>query len=229
MLSEQLKAVNCAIRQAAEHADRDPTDITLVAVSKRHDSDKIRLAYQCGQRDFGENYLAEALDKQTILSDLDIVWHFIGHVQSNKTRKIAENFAWVHTVDSLKVARRLSAQRPADMAPLNICLQVNIDNETSKSGLPPDQDQLLDLAAQVTTLPHLCLRGLMCIPAPKPQAEQNGASFKHLQELSAHLQKHGIVMDTLSMGMSDDLPTAVAHGATIVRIGTAIFGQRQSI
>ncbi len=226
MIIEQLKNVKQHIQQATQAANRPAGSVTLVAVSKRHGSDKIRAAYEQGQRDFGENYLHEALAKQAALASLDIIWHFIGHIQSNKTRKIAEYFAWVHTVDSLKIARRLSSQRPADLPPLNICLQINIDNEDSKSGLFPDKDNILNLAKQISILPHLQLRGLMCIPAPKTEKTAEQATFQRMQDLLAHLNHHGIPADTLSMGMSDDLASAIAHGATIVRVGTAIFGQR---
>lgn len=212
--------------QTAQSRHQRSDDVQLLAVSKRHSSEKIRLAYQSGQRDFGENYLNEALQKQIELDDLDITWHYIGSIQSNKTRKMAAHFSWIHTVNSLKIATRLSNQRPHDLAPLNICLQINIDNETSKSGLPPDSAVLSELAREIHTLPHVVLRGLMCIPAPKEDPAQEKHTFRQMQTLLQQLNQDGHALDTLSMGMSDDLDTAIACGATIVRIGTAIFGQR---
>ncbi len=199
----------------------------LLAVSKRHSAEKIRSLFDCGQRDFGENYLNESLEKQHILNELDITWHFIGHIQSNKTRKVASHFDWVHTVDSLKIAKRLSAQRPDDMPPLNICLQINIDKEVSKSGLLPNHEALLAIAQEVNTLPNLRLRGLMCIPAPKNHPEEERQSFMRMAKLKDFLNDNGLSLDTLSMGMSDDLESAIACGATIVRVGTAIFGARE--
>ncbi len=164
-IQQSLQAVHVKIRNICTVAQRDPATVQLLAVSKRHSVEKIRAAYAAGQTDFGENYLNEALEKQEQLHDLPIHWHFIGHVQSNKTRKIATHFDWVHAVDSVKVARRLSAQRPDNLSPINICLQINIDNETSKAGLAPDKAALLTLANDIATLPGLTLRGLMCIPA----------------------------------------------------------------
>lgn len=212
--------------QTAQSRHQRSDDVQLLAVSKRHSSEKIRLAYQSGQRDFGENYLNEALQKQIELHDLDITWHYIGSIQSNKTRKMAAHFSWIHTVDSLKIATRLSNQRPLELEPLNICLQINIDNETSKSGLLPDSVALSDLAREIHTLPHVVLRGLMCIPAPKESPAQEKHTFRQMQTLLQQLNQDSHALDTLSMGMSDDLDSAIACGATIVRIGTAIFGQR---
>lgn len=174
-----------------------------------------------GLRDFGENYLQEALDKQALLGDLTLTWHFIGPIQSNKTRPIAEHFAWVHSVDRLKVAERLSAQRPAELPPLNICLQVNVSGEASKSGCVPEE--LAALAQAVTQLPNLRLRGLMTIPAPTDDAAEQRAAFARLRALRDALN---LDLDTLSMGMSHDLEAAIAEGASWVRIGTALFGER---
>ncbi len=215
-----------SIERATQLSKQSNTPL-LLAVSKRHSAEKIRCLFDCGQRDFGENYLNEALEKQHMLADLAITWHFIGHIQSNKTRKVASHFDWAHTVDSLKIAKRLSAQRPDDMPPLNICLQINIDKEVSKSGLLPNHEALLAIAQEVNTLPNIRLRGLMCIPAPKQHAEEECQSFTRMAELKSFLNDNGLSLDTLSMGMSDDLESAIACGATIVRVGTAIFGARK--
>ncbi len=227
MIEENLKHLHQLIKSACQKADRTPETVTLVAVSKRHSVEKIREAFATGQVDFGENYLNEALEKQALLSELGITWHFIGHIQSNKTRKIAEHFAWVHTVDSLKIARRLSSQRPAELPPLNICLQINVDNEDSKSGLSTDKSLLLNLAREIDTLPNIKLRGLMCIPAPKSIQEDELATFTQMKVLQDYLNSNDFNLDTLSMGMSDDLDSAIMAGSTMIRIGTAIFGQRQ--
>ncbi len=199
--------------------------ITLVAVSKKHPAAAISEAYACGQRDFGENYLQEAQEKIAALPMADIVWHFIGPIQSNKTRAIAENFCWAHTVDRLKIARRLSEQRPEGLPPLNICLQVNIDDEANKAGVTPDA--LHELVNAVATLPNLNLRGLMCIPH-KDQS-QNGSAFQRMRALFDTLPTQIDLpqWDTLSMGMSGDLEEAIANGSTLVRIGTDIFGPRK--
>ncbi len=227
MLEKNLQTIDSRIAVACQLAQRSRQSVRLLAVSKRQHSDKIRCAYACGQRDFGENYLNEALEKQAQLADLNITWHFIGHIQSNKTRPIAAHFAWAHAVDSLKIAKRLSKQRPDDLSPINICLQINIDGEESKSGLAPAVESLLPIAKAIANLPRLRLRGLMCIPAPKTDAEQERATFTRMAQLQAHLNQQGLALDTLSMGMSDDLESAIACGANIVRIGTAIFGARQ--
>ncbi len=197
----------------------------LLAVSKRHPASAIRTLFELGQRAFGESYWQEAQTKQIELADLAIDWHFIGPLQSNKTRPIAEHFSWVHGVDRDKIAKRLSEQRPLDLPPLNICLQVNLDGEDTKSGVAPAS--VLALALAVKDLPRLRLRGLMCIPAHHEQFAAQRATFAHMGELLRQLQAAGIEgLDTLSMGMSDDMDAAVAEGSTLVRVGTAIFGER---
>jgi pyridoxal phosphate enzyme (YggS family) len=220
-IAENIAKVGVRIREAAQASQRDLSHIGLLAVSKTKPADAIREAFTAGITDFGENYLQEALDKQTQLSDLPVVWHFIGPIQSNKTKPIAEHFAWVHSVDRLKIAERLSAQRPAHLPALNICLQVNVSGEASKSGCSPDQ--LSALAHAVTQLPNLRLRGLMTIPEPTDDVTEQRAAFARLRELQQSLN---LGLDTLSMGMSHDLEAAIAEGATWVRIGTALFGAR---
>lgn len=219
-----LQATQNAIAQAAQAAGRNPDSVRLLAVSKTFPAEDIRLAYRAGQHAFGENYVQEALQKISVLRDLPLEWHFIGPIQSNKTRDIAESFVWVHGVDRLKIAERLSAQRPAHLPPLNICLQVNISGEDSKTGIAPDEAETL--ALQVANLPHLKLRGLMAIPAPSGDPALQHRPFAAMRELLQRLNAHGLQLDTLSMGMSHDFPAAIAEGATIVRIGTAIFGSR---
>ncbi|MFN5744648.1 MAG: YggS family pyridoxal phosphate-dependent enzyme [Methylococcaceae bacterium] len=221
-IRERLSAVQNAIRAAEYSFGRTPDSVQLIAVSKTRPADEIRLAYQSGQRDFGENYLQEALAKQEDLTDLGIVWHFIGPIQSNKTKAIAECFDWVHSVDRLKIAERLSEHRPDQRAPLNICLQVNISGEESKRGVAPAD--LPHLVAAVSDLPRLRLRGLMAIPAPSVNSALQRVPFRAMRELLVSLADPSL--DTLSMGMSDDLEAAIAEGATMVRIGTALFGPR---
>lgn len=227
-ISENLQVVQHRIATSAQAAGRDPSSIALLAVSKTFDAQAVLTAAQAGQRAFGENYVQEAIDKISVTRelnpDLQLEWHFIGPIQSNKTRQIAEHFDWVHSVDRLKIAQRLSEQRPADMAPLQICLQVNVSGEATKSGLEPDV--LLELARVVNTLPNIRLRGLMAIPEPTEDVEQQRAAFAKLRLMQNDLQAVGIQTDTLSMGMSADMDAAIAEGATIVRIGTAIFGGR---
>ncbi len=219
-----LQATRAAIAQAVKAVQRDMADVHLLAVSKTFPAAAVREAYQAGQIAFGENYLQEALEKIGALHELPLEWHFIGPIQSNKTRPIAENFAWVHSVDRLKVAERLSVQRPPHMPPLNICLQVNVSGEDSKSGVMPGE--VSELAQQIARLPHLKLRGLMAIPAPTEDATVQRAAFAQMRTLLEALNRQGLALDTLSMGMSHDYAAAIQEGATIVRIGTAIFGAR---
>jgi pyridoxal phosphate enzyme (YggS family) len=226
-IAARLQAVDGRIAAAARAAGRLPQDVTLVAVSKTFPATAIAEAHAAGQRDFGENYLQEALDKIAALADPALVWHFIGPIQSNKTRPIAEAFAWVHGIDRQKIAQRLSDARPADLPPLQVCLQVNVSGEASKSGVDPAQ--ALDLARSVAVLPRLRLRGLMAIPEPTEDAALQRARFRRLRELRQEIAAAGIALDTLSMGMSGDMEAAIAEGATMVRIGTAIFGARPAI
>ncbi|MEC4720243.1 YggS family pyridoxal phosphate-dependent enzyme [Noviherbaspirillum sp. CPCC 100848] len=227
-ISSNLQAVNERITNAARDASRDRGGIRLLAVSKTFGAEAVIEAAACGQNAFGENYLQEALDKMAVVKaqrpDLLLEWHFIGPIQSNKTRPIAEHFDWVHSVDREKIAQRLSEQRPAHLPPLNICLQVNISGEASKSGAMPAEAPVL--AQRIAGLPRLKLRGLMAIPEPAQDEEAQRAPHRRLRQLAEEIKGQGIELDTLSMGMSADLAAAVAEGATIVRIGTAIFGQR---
>ena len=223
-VTENLALISDLLRQAAIEADRTPTDIRLLAVSKKQPLEKIREAAAAGQRDFGENFVQEGVEKIEALSDLDLTWHFIGHLQSNKTRVVAEYFDWVHTIDKLKTARRLNDQRPPGKPPMNICLQVNVDDETSKSGVTPAA--LPELAQACAALPNLRLRGLMCLPAIRDEFDEQRIPFATLRRLAEELRRDGIETDTLSMGMSADYRAAVFEGATLVRIGTALFGER---
>jgi pyridoxal phosphate enzyme (YggS family) len=228
IISANMQAVEQAIAAAAQAAGRPVTSVKLLAVSKTFPFEAVLEAMQTGQRAFGENYLQEGVDKIAAVAaaapDAGLEWHFIGPIQSNKTRPIAENFDWVHAVDRLKIAQRLSEQRPAGLSPLNVCLQVNISGEASKSGVAPAD--LLELAREVAALPNLRLRGLMAIPEAETDAAKQHLPFAQLRLLYEQLQHAGLPLDTLSMGMSGDLAAAVAEGATIVRIGTAIFGKR---
>ena len=213
------------IDQTALHAGRNPANIRLIAVGKTFPAADLRALYELGQRDFGENYAQEFTEKHAILADCpDLVWHFIGPLQSNKTRPVAERAHWVHAVDRLKIAERLSAQRPENLPPLNICLQINVSGEASKSGVSPDE--VASLAHAVHALPRLKLRGLMAIPEPTPDAAKLAGQFALLAKLRDDLVSDGLPLDTLSMGMSADLELAIAAGATQVRIGSAIFGAR---
>jgi pyridoxal phosphate enzyme (YggS family) len=227
-IAENITKVRLALGQAAAEHGRNPASVNLLAVSKTFGAEAVIEAAEAGQRAFGENYLQEALDKQQAVQilrpDLALEWHFIGPIQSNKTRPIAEHFAWAHAVDREKIARRLSEQRPPNLPPLNICLQVNVSGEDSKSGIAPTE--VLALARAVTTLPGLRLRGLMAIPEPAEDVESQRKPFALLRALQQQLTEAGIPTDTLSMGMSADMDAAIAEGATIVRIGTAIFGKR---
>lgn len=220
-IAANISTLEQRIRTASLEAQRDPASVGLLAVSKTKPSSALREAYAAGLRDFGENYLQEALGKQAELADLPLCWHFIGPIQSNKTRAIAENFAWVHSVDRLKIAQRLSEQRPEGLEPLNICLQVNVSGEASKSGCTPED--LPALAAAISALPRLKLRGLMAIPEPTEDQAEQAAAFAAVRTLQDQLD---LPLDTLSMGMSHDLEAAIAQGATWVRIGTALFGAR---
>lgn len=224
-LSENLDNVSARLKRACEAAGREPSEVRILAVSKRHPADKIRSLYATGQLAFGENTLHEALDKQKQLSDLQIEWHFIGAIQSNKTREIAEHFSWAQGVDRDKVLRRLSQQRPAHLPALNVCLQVNIDNEPNKAGA--SAEDVPALAGFAVELPGIRLRGLMAIPAL--DAESGGAkssSFERMKAIFDQLRSAGHDIDTLSMGMSADLERAIVAGSTMVRVGTDIFGKR---
>lgn len=224
-ITDNLLLVKQRISNALLNAGRGANDTRLLAVSKTKPATAIREVFDAGQRCFGENYLQEALEKQQQLADLDIEWHYIGPLQSNKTRAIAAHFDWVHSVDRAKIAQRLSEQRPPELAPLNICLQVNVDREDSKSGVfLEDLPALFDAIAD---LPGIRVRGLMAIPAPSDDPQQQRRSFDKLRAALLELQMQSPDMDTLSMGMSGDLESAIAAGSTIVRIGTDIFGARQ--
>ena len=223
-ISDNLRTVRARIDHAARASDRNPVSVSLLAVSKTFGPDRVREAAAAGQTDFGENYLQEALAKMDALTSLPLCWHFIGPIQSNKTRPIAERFAWVHSIDRLKIAERLSAQRPEGMPPLQVCLEVNVSAEASKGGVAPAD--LPRLAHAVTRLPRLRLRGLMAIPAPEQDVTAQREAFRRVKRLFETLRDVGLELDTLSMGMSGDLEAAIAEGATIVRVGTAIFGNR---
>jgi pyridoxal phosphate enzyme (YggS family) len=220
----RLQAVLTRIHDAERRFQRPVNSVRLLAASKTQPATAIADLAAAGQHRFGENYLQEALDKMAELEGLDLEWHFIGPIQTNKTRGIAEHFAWVHSVDRLKIAERLNAQRPAEMPPLNICLEVNIDREPSKHGF--DEDKVTEAARAVAALPRLRLRGLMAIPAPASDFDQQRQPFARLRGLRDRLHAEGLTLDTLSIGMSDDLEAAIAEGATLVRIGTALFGPR---
>jgi pyridoxal phosphate enzyme (YggS family) len=200
--------------------------VQLLAVSKTQSASVIREAFEVGIHSFGENYLQEALEKQSQLTDLPIEWHFIGPIQSNKTQPIAQNFAWVHSVDRLKIAQRLNDARPSDLPPLNICIQLNVDSEESKGGVAIHEVE--SLAAAINPMPHLKLRGLMAIPEPSTNVDKQRSQFKKVRECYDNLLAKGYALDTLSIGMSEDYPIAIEQGATIVRIGSALFGPRQA-
>lgn len=223
-ISDRILTVNQQIESACEHAGRTRDSVQLLAVSKTRSADEVRSAVAQGLTHFGENYLQEALDKIEALSDLELEWHFIGPIQSNKTRPIAEHFDWVHSVDRLKIGQRLSEQRPEGMEPLNICLQVNISREESKSGCDPDEAPAL--AKTLSELPGVRLRGLMAIPAATDDPAEQHRAFADLRQLLEQIRSELPDLDTLSMGMSGDLIPAIEEGATIVRIGTALFGPR---
>jgi len=223
-IAERLASVRRRIADAAHDWGRDPDAITLLAVSKTHPAEAVRAAWQAGQRRFGESYVQEALGKIAALADTTAEWHFIGPLQSNKTKAVAENFDWVHSVARPRVAQRLSGQRPAGRPPLQVCLQVNVSGEASKAGVEPGE--VSALAEAVQGLPGLALRGLMAIPAPSDDFDEQRRSFARLREAFERLNACGYGLDTLSMGMSGDLEAAIAEGATLVRVGTAIFGPR---
>ncbi|MCA1977834.1 MAG: YggS family pyridoxal phosphate-dependent enzyme [Thiobacillus sp.] len=218
------REVRARIEAAARQAGRAAEDVQLLAVSKTFPAAAVRAMAACGQRAFGENYVQEALEKMAALADLPLEWHFIGPLQSNKTRLVAENFAWVHSVDRLKIAERLSAQRPPGLPPLSVCIEVNVSGEASKGGVAPAG--LPVLAAAVGSLPGLKLRGLMAIPAPSDNPVSQRAAFHRVRVLFDDLVARGHALDTLSMGMSADLEAAILEGATLVRVGTALFGSR---
>jgi len=224
MIADNLLRVRTRIAQAALACGRTPESIILLAVSKKFDADAVRQAFAAGQTAFGENYIQEGVDKIAALADLPLQWHCIGPIQSNKTRLVAEHFDWVHSVDRLKIAQRLSEQRPADKAPLQVCIQVNIDGGTTKAGVAPQA--VLELVRQIQGLPGLLLRGLMTIPEPAVDFAAALAVHQRARELFDALNTQGLGLDTLSMGMTADLEAAVQAGSTMVRVGTAIFGRR---
>lgn len=223
-IEQRLRQVRERIRQAEAAAGREPGSVALLAVSKTHPAEAVRLAWEAGQRAFGENYLQDALAKQQALKDLAVEWHYIGRIQGNKTRPLAESFHWVHGLTEAKHARRLNDQRPQALPPLNLCIQVNVSGERSKGGVAPDA--VAPLIEQCLDLPRLRLRGLMAIPAPADNEADRRAPLRELRLLRDRLTRPGLALDTLSMGMSGDLEEAIAEGATLVRIGTAIFGPR---
>ena len=226
-IPDNIKQVSAQLQQSAQQFHRSVDAIMLLAVSKGQSSQALRLAWQAGLSHFGENYLQEALEKIAELDDIDPCWHFIGPVQSNKTLDIAQHFSWVHSIERIKIARRLNEQRPKHLPPLNVCIQVNIDRETSKSGVDPEH--CLELALAINKLPRLKLRGLMVIPQQRDQLKEQRQPYHRASELLDSLKKSSAALaslDTLSMGMSGDMPAAIAEGATIVRVGTAIFGPR---
>lgn len=224
-IPKRIEAVRSRINEAAQRFGRNPDDIRLLAVSKTRPVSDIRVARSSGLRLFGENYLQDAIEKQRQLKDLDLEWHYIGRLQSNKTAAVAASFQWVHGLSSMKHAQRLNDQRPEEMAPLDACLQVNVSGEASKGGVAPDE--LPDLANQISTLPKLRLRGLMALPEPTDDFDRQRESFAQVRGWRDKLNASGLKLDTLSMGMSADLEAAIAEGATIVRIGTALFGPRK--
>ncbi len=224
MIAQNLQRLHARIAQACLDANRAVDSVQLLAVSKTFGADAVAQAYAAGHAAFGENYIQEGVDKITALAHLPLQWHCIGPIQSNKTRLVAEHFDWVHSIDRLKIAQRLSEQRPEALGPLQVCIQVNVDGGSTKSGVAPDQAQ--ELALAVAKLPRLCLRGLMCIPEPAPDFVAAKLVFVRARSLFDALNAAGLSLDTLSMGMSADLEAAVHGGSTMVRVGSAIFGQR---
>jgi pyridoxal phosphate enzyme (YggS family) len=223
-ISSNLQSVRDRIAAACAGAQRTPEQVALLAVSKTFGPDAVREAHAAGQLAFGENYIQEAVEKIALLADLPLEWHCIGPIQSNKTRLVAQHFHWAHTIDRLKVAQRLSEQRPAGLQRLQVCIQVNVDGGATKSGVSPEE--AADLAREVAALPNLRLRGLMTIPEPAATHEEQFAVHHKAAELFHVLRQQGLPLDTLSMGMTADLEAAVAAGSTMVRVGTAIFGTR---
>lgn len=223
-IADNLARVRAQIQAACQAAGRAPDSVRLLAVSKTWGADAVRQACAAGQTAFGENYIQEAVDKISALRDLPLEWHCIGPIQSNKTRLVAEHFDWVHSIDRLKIAQRLSEQRPAQLPPLQVCIQVNVDGGENKSGVSPQE--LPALAQAVAALPRLRLRGLMTIPEPAENPAQMRAVHAQARALLEALRQQGLALDTLSMGMSADMDAAIAEGSTMVRVGTAIFGQR---
>lgn len=223
-LSENYRTVMRRIREAELGAGRAPGSVALVAVGKLHSPESIRALAGLGQNAFAENFVQEAVQKQKTLNDLEVEWHFIGSIQSNKTRLITNHFSWVHSVERYKIARRLSIQRPEHLAPLNVCLQVNLQRERSKSGMTASE--MMPLLEQAAELPGITVRGLMIVPKPAENPEDQRSVFAQLRRLLEHANDRGYSLDTLSMGMTDDLEAAIAEGATHVRIGTALFGPR---
>lgn len=224
-ITENYQKIKELLFQATVQAKRPENSVRLLAVSKNQSFEAILQAASCGQRDFGENYLQESIKKIKNLNRENLIWHFIGHIQTNKTREIAENFDWVHTIDRLKIAERLSKQRPLYAENLNICIQVNIDSEKGKYGVTVEN--LLELSQAIIDLPKLTLRGLMCIPAIYHEYKDQRKPFAKLRYQMNFLEKHKLKLDTLSMGMTNDYKAAIIEGATMVRIGTALFGERQ--
>ena len=224
MIAENLEVLHARIAQACTQAGRPVHAVQLLAVSKTFGAEAVQQAFDAGQRAFGENYIQEAVEKISMLAQLPVQWHCIGPIQSNKTRLVAQHFHWAHTVDRLKIAQRLSEQRPDDLPPLQVCIQVNVDGGPTKSGVLPEE--ALALAQAVAALPRLRLRGIMCIPEPAQDFAAACAVFVKARALFDALLAQGLVLDTLSMGMSADLEAAVASGSTLVRVGSAIFGAR---
>ncbi len=224
-IAQRLAQIRARITQAEQRYQRPSGSVKLLAVSKTRPLTELQILNERGQQAFAENYLQDALPKIAKLNDT-IIWHFIGPLQSNKTRPVAEHFHWLHTLERLKIARRLNDQRPASLPPLNVCIQVNISADPDKSGLPPEAAEAL--AHELTALPRLRLRGLMTLPHQQSDFEQQRQPFKELHELYAQLCRHGFELDTLSMGMTRDLEAAIAEGSTLVRIGTGLFGSRKS-
>ena len=223
-LNQNISKIRNRLSNAIHAAQREQDSVKLIAVSKTKPAEAIKAVYDSGQRDFGENYVSEAVEKMSVLKPLDICWHFLGPLQSNKTRLVATHFDWIHSVDRAKIAKRLNEQRPDELPPLNVCLQVNIPAEPTKSGVSSEAE-LLDLALAVSEMDRLALRGIMAIPAPVSDPEQQRAQFKSIAQLLS-IPDLPIQMTELSMGMSGDMESAVAEGATMVRIGTDIFGAR---